>query len=261
MLVSYYQGGRICTFIVQKWGWDKILAMIHDFGENRPTAEVIEKEFGMKPAEFDKQFMAWLDPQVRTTVDHFEDWTKLIRAVNEEAKAKKWDELIPQAEQAREWYPDYMDAGSPYEFLADAWKAKGDTAKEAAALEAYSKNGGRDPELLKRLSGLQADAGRKKDAAATLERINFIYLEDDSVHQRLGDLDMDLANAAGAAREYSAVLAGKPVDLAGAHYGLARALVAEHKIGDAREEVISALEVAPGFKPAQKLLLELNGKE
>jgi hypothetical protein len=30
---------------------------------------------------------------------------------------------------------------------------------------------------------------------------------------------------------------------------------------DAREEVISALEAAPGFKPAQKLLLELSGKE
>ena len=37
--------------------------------------------------------------------------------------------------------------------------------------------------------------------------------------------------------------------------------MAENKVKDAREEVISALEVAPGFKPAQKLLLELNGKE
>jgi Flp pilus assembly protein TadD len=181
--------------------------------------------------------------------------------VNDEAKAKKWDELIPQAEQARDWYPDYVEAGSPYEFLADAWKAKGDKAKETAALEAYSKIGGREPEILKRLSALQAESGRKKDAAATLERLNMIYLEDETVHQTLGDLDMDLSNASGAVREYQAVLAGKPVDVAGAHFGLARAFVAEHKIGDAREEVISALEVAPGFKPAQKLLLELNGKE
>ena len=82
VIVSYFQGGKICTFIVQKWGWDKILAMIHDFGENRETADVIEKEFSMKPEEFDKQFMAWLDPQVRTTVDHIEEWTKLIREEN-----------------------------------------------------------------------------------------------------------------------------------------------------------------------------------
>jgi tetratricopeptide (TPR) repeat protein len=261
VLVSYFQGGKICTFIVQKWGWDKILAMIHDFGENRTTPEVIEKEFGMKPEEFDKQFMAWLDPQVRNTVDHIEEWTKLIREVNEEAKAKKWDELIPKAEQAEAWYPDYVEAGSPYEFLADAWKAKGDKGKEVGALELYSKMGGREPAILERLSLLQVEAGRKKEAAATLERLNFIYLEDEVAHQRLGDLDMDLANANGAIREYNAVLAGKPLDPAGAHYGLARAYMAEHKVKDAREEVISALEVAPGFKPAQKLLLELNGKE
>ncbi len=261
VVVSYFQGGKICSFIVQKWGWDKILAMIHDFGENRPTAEVIEKEFGIKPEEFDKQFMAWLEPQVRTTVDHFEEWTKLIREVNEDAKAKKWDEMIPKAEQAEAWYPEYVEAGSAYEFLADAWKTKGDKGKETAELEKYSKIGGREPETLKRLSLLQAEAGRKKDAAATLERLNLIYLEDDVEHQRLGDLDMDLGNANGAIREYGAVLAGKPIDPAGAHYGLARAYVAEHRVKDAREEVISALEVAPGFKPAQKLLLELNGKE
>ncbi len=261
VLVSYYQGGKICTFIVQKWGWDKILAMIHDFGENRPTPEVIEKELGLKPEEFDKQFMAWLDPQVRTTVDHIEEWTKSMRAVNEDVKAKKWDDLIPKAEQAKAWYPDYREVGSTYEALADAWQAKGDKAKETAELEQYSKVGGREPETLKRLSLLQDQGGHKKEAAATLERLNLIYLEDEVVHQRLGDLDMDIANTNGAVREYNAVLAEKPVDPAGAHYGLARAYMAEHKVKDAREEVISALEVAPDFKPALKLLLELNGKE
>ena len=57
------------------------------------------------------------------------------------------------------------------------------------------------------------------------------------------------------------MIASKPVDLAGAHYELARALAAAHRTDDARDEVVSALELAPGFKPAQKLLLELNVKE
>jgi cellulose synthase operon protein C len=261
VIVSYFQGGKICTFIVQKWGWEKILAMIHDFGENRSTPEVIEKELGVKPEEFDKQFMAWLEPQVKNTVDHIEDWTKTIRAANEDYKAKKWDDIIPKAEQALAWYPDYVELGNPYEFLSVAWKEKGDKAKETQVLEQYSKIGGRDPDLLKVLAKLQSDAGRDKDAAATLERLNLIYLEDEVAHQMLGTIYMGLKNGAGAAREYTAVLAGKPVDLAGAHFGLAQALVLQNKIGDAREEVISALEVAPGFKPAQKLLLELSGKE
>jgi tetratricopeptide (TPR) repeat protein len=198
---------------------------------------------------------------VKTTVDHIDEWTKLIRSTNEDFKAKKWDELIPKAQQALEWYPDYVQIGSPYEFLSIAWKNKGDKTKETSILEAYSKNGGRDPGLLIVLSDLQAEQGRKKEAAATLERLMLIYLEDESSHQKLGGLDMDLGNAPGAVREYGAVLAGKPVDVAGAHFGLARAYLAENKKDEARDEVISALEVAPGFKPAQKLLLELSGKE
>jgi cellulose synthase operon protein C len=261
VIVSYFQAGKIVTFIVEKWGWDKILAMLQDFKENRATADVIVKELGLKPEEFDKQFMTWLDPQVKTTVDHIDEWTKLIRSTNEDFKAKKWDEVIPKAQQALEWYPDYVQIGSPYEFLSIAWKNKGDKAKETSVLEAYSKNGGRDPGLLIVLSDLQAEQGRKKEAAATLERLMLIYLEDESSHQKLGGLDMDLGNAPGAVREYTAVLAGKPVDVAGAHFGLARAYLAENKKDAARDEVISALEVAPGFKPAQKLLLELSGKE
>ena len=45
------------------------------------------------------------------------------------------------------------------------------------------------------------------------------------------------------------------------YYQLARALQATHHDDEARDEVIAALETAPGFKPAQKLLLELTGKE
>ena len=72
---------------------------------------------------------------------------------------------------------------------------------------------------------------------------------------------MDLSNTNGAIREFQAVLAGKPVDAAGAHYQLAKAFQAAKRNADATEEVFAALELAPEYKPAQKLLLELNAKE
>ena len=68
-------------------------------------------------------------------------------------------------------------------------------------------------------------------------------------------------NPTAAVREFQAVLAGKPIDIAGAHYQLAKAFQTAHRIPEAQDEVLSALEAAPGFKPAQKLLLELNAKE
>ena len=43
-----------------------------------------------------------------------------------------------------------------------------------------------------------------------------------------------------------------------AHYDLARAYNANHQPEQSKEELILSLEIAPGFKPAQKLLLQLS---
>ena len=125
-------------------------------------------------------------------------------------------------------------------------------------MESWAAHGGRDPAALKQLSDLQAEAGNKKAAAAALEKLNFIFLKDDTAHQKLGNLYMDIGNAKGAIREYGAVLAGGTIDQAGAHYNLANAYHAAKDNDKALDQVYLALEAAPGYKPAQKLLLELD---
>ncbi len=37
VIVSYFQAGKICTFIAEKWGYDKLLAMLHDFERESTT--------------------------------------------------------------------------------------------------------------------------------------------------------------------------------------------------------------------------------
>jgi tetratricopeptide (TPR) repeat protein len=261
VVVSYYQAGKICNFIDQKWGYDKLIDMIHDYAALKTTPEVIELEFKIKPEEFDRQFLLWIEAQTKRTVDGFDDWKKTVKTISENAKAKKWDEVISEGVRIRDLYPDYVEAASVYEFLADAYLAKGEKDKEMAELARYSKVGGRNPVTLKQLAGLQSDAGQKREAAATLERINLIYPKDEELHKRLGALYMDLNNPSAAVRELQAVIAMPPLDLAGAHYELARALKLANRTEEAKEEVFSALEAAPNFKPAQRLLLELNVKQ
>jgi tetratricopeptide (TPR) repeat protein len=261
VIVSYFQGGKICNFIDEKWGYAKLLAMIHDFADLVPTVQVIEKEFNMKPEEFDKQFFAWLDNQTKVTVNGFDEWKSKLKGVAGAAKEKQWDAVIKQGTAIRDLYTDYVEAGSVYEFLSEAYLAKGEKDKAVAELQRYAEVGGRNPGTLKQLAQLQSDAGRKKDAAVTLERLNLIYLRDEEAHKKLGEIYMDLQNPPKAVREFGAVIASGTVDPAGAHYELAKALQADHKIDQARDEVVSSLEVAPGYKPAQKLLLELNVKE
>ena len=81
VIVSYFQGGKICTFIAEKWGYEKLIAMLHDFGNKMTTPEVVEKELQMKPEEFDKQFLAWLEPQTEKTVKNYDEWRKRVRIV------------------------------------------------------------------------------------------------------------------------------------------------------------------------------------
>jgi tetratricopeptide (TPR) repeat protein len=261
VIVSYFQAGRICDFIAEKWGYDKLQSMLRVFAQRKTTTEVIQQELKMTPAEFDKQFFPWLEAQTKRTVDGFDEWRKKIKAVSEFAKLKAWDDVIKTGETIRDVYPDYVEAGSAYEFLSEAWLAKGDKVKAVAELERYSKVGGRSPTTLKQLAALETEMGKKKEAAATLERLTLIYLKDEELHKRLGDLSMELGRSKEAIREYQALIATGTTDAAGANYGLARAFQAAGRTEDAREAVLNALEAAPSYKPAQKLLLELKVKQ
>ena len=88
--------------------------------------------------------------------------------------------------------------------------------------------------------------------------MNFIYPMDSDAHRSLGRLWLEQGNAAGAMREFRAVLARNPIDIAQSHYDLARAYQANKQTDEAKDELLAALEAAPGFRPAQKLLLELS---
>ena len=260
VIVSYFQGGQVITFIAEKWGYDKVLSMIHAFGDKKDTVEVIQQELNLKPEEFDAQFFPWIEAKYKKQIDGFEDWQKEIKLVSQAAKEKQWDEVIKRGAAIRDIYPDFVETGNVYEFLAQAYLAKDDKAKAMAELEVYSKVGGRSPGALKQLSDMQSDAGKKREAATTLERLNLIYLEDDAAHQKLGKLYMDLKNPNGAIREYQAALALGTIDPASANFGLAQAYQAANRPEDALDAVYNALEAAPGYKPAQALLRELNAQ-
>ncbi len=259
VIVSYFQAGRICDYIASRWGESKLLDMIHAYAKNKPTVEVIREQLGLEPEAFDKDFLAVIEKENTTTIAGFEKWTKAVREINELAKAGKTDEVIAKGREVESLYPDYVEAGSVYSFVADACIKKGEKTCAMEELGRYSKTGGRDPETMKKYAGLLEEAGKFKEAAAALQRMNYIYPIDSELHQKRGDLLMKSGDAKGAVLEYQALVAMKPIDAAGSHYNLARAFQAAGQRDQAREEAFLALEAAPNFRPAQKLLLEVSG--
>ena len=81
VIVSYYHAGRICDYIQNRWGADKLLAMAHSFATVQTTADVIQKDLGISAADFDKLFLAWLNEDVGKTAANFDEWRKDLKAL------------------------------------------------------------------------------------------------------------------------------------------------------------------------------------
>ncbi len=259
VVVSYFQAGNICDFVKAKWGEEKLLEMVHSYAKSKTTAQVVQENLGLTLEEFDKQYLAWVDKRYGTEAAHFDEWREKLKMLVAAAQRKQYDIVLAQGPAVLAMYPEYVGEANVYELMAEAARAKGDAKAEAAALSAYVHEGGQEPVVLKRLATLEEAAGQQSEAAATLARLNYIYpVKDEELHRRLGDLLYALKRYDGAIREYVAVVASNPLDKAGAEFHLAEAYLAAGQKDKAQESVLAALEAAPGYRPAQKMLLELN---
>jgi tetratricopeptide (TPR) repeat protein len=195
---------------------------------------------------------------VKPTVEGYEEWQKQMKALAASARSKQYDSVIDQGKATISLYPDFVEGHSAYELVADAFLARGDKENARKQLEQYSEAGGRNPATLKKLAKWQEEAGNKKAAIQTLERLIYIYPVGEDLHKQLGELYMTEGNADRAIREYRAVVASNALDTAGSRFNLARALLTAKRKDEAMEQLLLALEAAPGFKPAQRMLLELS---
>jgi len=261
VIVSYYEAGRICDYIQTRWNADKLLDIVHSFAQLKTTPDVIQENLGMSAEDFDKQFQDWLYKQDGAPAAHFDEWHTKLKDLVEQAKNKNYDGVIKEGAEVVSLYPDYIYDANAYEFIAQAQAAKGDKKAAAAALTSYEKLGGHDPDALKELATLEEGLGDPKEAAATLDRINFIDPVDEGLHRHLGELWLAQKNYNGAIREFTSLIALHPLDKASAQYDLAQAYFDAGQKGKAQENVLLALEAAPDYRPAQKLLLQLQDSE
>ncbi len=258
VVVSYFQAGLVCRMIEETWGFSKLVDLLRGFGEGRSTPDNFQAALGVSAEEFDQQFKAYIQKLTGPLVEGFAEWRKRLREALEAAQEEKWPEVFTAGEKARDLYPGYVESGSPYILLAKAHEEAGDKAAALQDLVEYEKRGGKDPETVSKLANWLDEAGRRNEAIRVLDGLIYVVPADNDVHGRLGAWYLEAGRNAEAAREYNAVLASKPLDLAGAHFNLARTY---HKMKDrerTRKHLLAALEAAPSFRPAQKLLLEIS---
>ncbi len=280
--LSYFQAGKACEFIEARFGFPRILAMLESFGRKTSLEDTLRQVLNLSPEDFDRQFTAYLESILGGALEHVDfqvlgrkglmNSPERLKALLQEQpnnffanlrmagyyrERGEEDAAIPLLSRAKSVFPAYAGSDSPYRQLSRIYRQRGLTGAAIDELRQLTDIHGADLESLTTLATWLQEADRSQEAAAVLERAIQVYPFDRETHQQLGDLFMGRGEAAMAVREYRALLALQPPDRAAAHYQLARSLLRLGRRVEAKTEVLSSLEIAPGFEPAQDLLLTL----
>jgi tetratricopeptide (TPR) repeat protein len=211
----------------------------------------------VSPIQFDRAFAAFVLAEHGAILDNLDDWHETQAEIAHRIDAEDWQGTIESANRLLELNPLYTEPDSPYLAIALAQDERGNADAATAALEKFWRNGGYDPGSLKELGRRFSEEGRTDDAIAVLESNHLVAPFDQESHGMLGELLLDRDRADEALQEFNVALALDPHDKATAHYRLA---MAHHALGDrsqAQNHLLQALEIAPNFRPAQRLLLEI----
>jgi cellulose synthase operon protein C len=258
--VSYMQSGLICLFIEQKWGFDKLVALLRQFTKDTTTAAAVEDTFKMPPAEFDKAFAEFMKQRFGKILTDPKGWEEAMKSAHAAAGDEKWPDVIEPARRAVDIFPDYTLGGSPWLLLARAYDATGKRAEAIGALQRYRELGGWEPAALRKLATWLDEAGKGPQALEVWNALTLVEPLDATLHAKLGERFSADGKAADSLREYQVLLALDAHDSASANFGIARALNSMGDRAASRRHLLQALETAPHFRPAQDLLLEITGK-
>jgi tetratricopeptide (TPR) repeat protein len=258
--VSYMQSGLTCYFIEQRWGFDKLVALLRQFTKETTTAAAVEATFKMSPADFDKELAKFMNERFAKYLADPKAWQEAMKAAHQAAGDSKWPDVIEPAKRAVDIFPDYTLGGSPWLLLARAYDETGKRPDALGALQRYRELGGWDPDALRKLAAWLDEAQQPQKSLEVLNALTLVAPLDGSLHAQLGERYNAAGQAADSLREYKVLLALEARDSATANFGIARALNSLGQRAESRRRLLQALETAPHYRPAQDLLLEITGK-
>jgi tetratricopeptide (TPR) repeat protein len=283
VMFVYYQAALLCEMIDEKYGFEKIRRSLLLFAENQPAEDVFRETLGLNAAQMDAEYAKYLDSrfkaiashlylqepektssvsskedlvrQVRTTPDDFRANLQLGQLLRKEGANSEAEGYLKRAQQL---FPQYVEAGNPYELLGEIYLESKREDDALAQFTAWSRVDGDSAKPLLKAAKIYRS---RKDWDSTAKMLNlsiFINPFDPDIQRMLGEAAMESGNWPLALAAYK-TLAGLNTSDADAHYDLARALLATGNKLEAKREVLRSLEIAPTYRKAQQLLLKLSG--
>ncbi len=257
VIVSYMQAGLICEFLAERFGDKALRDMLTTYADGGSTASAIQTATALSTTEFDRAFGDWLSAGFGALYEDLDGWRQLSRDAKTAFDNARYADAIEAATAAVERYPGYVEADSAWLTLARAQTAMQQTDAALATYALWQAQGGYDPDATTAYAELLRDVGQSQAGAEALASLDWVTPLDGERHLRLGRWWLEEGQAAAALAAIDRALALTPHDRAEALYLRARAQKMTGANAAARESLLDALEIAPAYRDAQKLLLEL----
>lgn len=257
--VSYMQAGLICEMISEFWGHDKLTQMLVEFDHRKDTSEAVRTVLGISTDELDRNLEKYIELNFDTVISQFDTWRELLSSMHTAKQSDEWATVVALANQANEIFPEYVGSGSTYLALHAAYEANGQSDRAVEMLETWFEYGGYQPDMLHQLAHRLRDQGRTDRATEVLESINWVSPNSIDLHERLGKDYLNRGDNKKALREFTALLGLDPHDKSEVYLNIAYAYKNLNDTKRAKRNVLQALELAPFYREAQDLLVELTG--
>ncbi len=281
LLFAYYESSMVVEFIVQQYNLDTLKAILGDLRNGTEINRAITSHTAPLP-ELEKRFAAFARDKAKNLAPgadldkppedrdglgytawektHSNNYYLKLEEAQKLIDAKNWTDAKPALESLAAGYHGERRAANPLWLLALTERNLKETNGELATLQQFAAQESDFVDLYVRLIDLcsaRQDWPGEIKYAQLLLAINPLIA---APYAALAEAGAASGNTGEAIDAYRKLLLLDPPDPAEAHFQLARLLHAQGgSDSEAKRHVLRALEEAPRFRDAQRLLLELEG--
>lgn len=276
--LAYLESALAVEFLVQKAGFPALVGLLDDLGAGKNLDSALPARAGTTLDRLDAEFAefakskaeagaTWEEVELPEDADaaslagwvekhqkNFPGWRRYAAKLVSE---QKWPEAKAALPKYQALVPNYVGEENAYMLLAEVNRKTGDAPGERAALEELAARDGDAAPVFDRLIGLAKGDGDWQAVAVNARRLLAVNPLVPEPHRALAEAAEHLGLRDEAVSSARALAILDDTDPAGVHFRLARLLRDAGRKPEARREALKALEEAPRFLEAHKLLLEL----
>jgi len=273
---AYYESSLVVEFLVDQFGLESLQRILHDLAAGIEINQAIETHtapledietdfaaFARERAEKLAPGLDWENAKEAAKADeqwlskHPTNYYALTHVAKRLLNDKKYRAAQEPLKKLLQLYPADTGPDNAHRLLADAYRSLNETNSEREILSGLAAMDADDLDTFLRLMDLysaKSDWDDVSQNAARFIAVNPLLAEP---YQYLARAREALGDGQPAIAAYQTLLLLEPPDPADAHFHLARLL---HQTGDpaAKRHVLQALEEAPRFREAHRLLLEIS---